>query len=104
MTTQRTTVPDASGVRRPDRLYPGYILDLDGTVYLGDALLPAAAETIAALRAAGSRLVFLSNKPLETPAAYAAALRRMGVPAADGEVVTSIDALLAYFRDQPPAG
>ena len=34
--------------RRPTRLYPGYVFDLDGTVYLGDALLPHAAETIAA--------------------------------------------------------
>jgi HAD superfamily hydrolase (TIGR01450 family) len=104
MTTQRAAASDSSAVRRPDRLYPGYILDLDGTVYIGDELLPDAAETIAALRAGGSRLVFLSNKPLEAPSAYAAALRRMGVPAADGEVVTSIDALLGYFRDHPPAG
>ncbi len=26
---------------RPDRFYTAYIFDLDGTVYLGDALLPA---------------------------------------------------------------
>ena len=32
--------------RRPDRLYRGYVFDLDGTVYLGDALLPTAGETI----------------------------------------------------------
>src|SRR5437762_1683541 len=25
---------------RPDRLYAGYIFDLDGTIYLGDDLLP----------------------------------------------------------------
>jgi ribonucleotide monophosphatase NagD (HAD superfamily) len=38
---------------RPDRLYRGYVFDLDGTVYLGDALLPTAGETINRLRVLG---------------------------------------------------
>ncbi len=37
------------------KLFDAYIFDLDGTVFLGDALLPTAGETIAALRGAGSR-------------------------------------------------
>jgi arabinose operon protein AraL len=49
----------------------GWLFDLDGTVYLGETLLPGAAETIAALRAAGRRVAFLSNKPLYTRADYA---------------------------------
>src|SRR5216110_1758769 len=56
-------------IRLPQR---GWLLDLDGTVYLGDALIPGAAETIAALRADGRRVAFLSNKPLQTRAEYAA--------------------------------
>jgi len=35
----------------------GYLLDLDGTVYLGDHLIDGAAETIAALRERGRRIV-----------------------------------------------
>ena len=34
--------------------FAGYALDLDGTVYLGDDLLPGAGEAIAALRARGA--------------------------------------------------
>ena len=46
--------------------YEGYILDLDGTVYLGDQLIPGARRDASRwLRAAGRRVVFLSNKPLE---------------------------------------
>jgi ribonucleotide monophosphatase NagD (HAD superfamily) len=61
-----------------ERFFRGYVLDLDGTVYLGDELLPRAKPTIEALRAAGSRVVFLSNKPLQTRADYAAKLTRLG--------------------------
>jgi HAD superfamily hydrolase (TIGR01450 family) len=90
-------------IRPADRIYPGYVLDLDGTVYLGGAPLPGAVEAISRLRALGSRFVFLSNNPLWSPSTYAEKLRSMGVPVEDGEVVSSTDALLAYLRDRPPA-
>jgi phosphoglycolate/pyridoxal phosphate phosphatase family enzyme len=73
-------------VRLPHR---GWLLDLDGTVYLGEALVPGAAETIAVLRADGRRVAFLSNKPLETRADYARKLTRLGVPAAADDVINS---------------
>lgn len=83
---------------RLDRRFDGYVFDLDGTVYLGDGLLPGARDTVLALRAAGSRTVFLTNKPLERPADYAAKLTRLGIPAQPTEVVSSTDALLRYLR------
>jgi ribonucleotide monophosphatase NagD (HAD superfamily) len=72
-----------------ERFFHGYVLDLDGTVYLGDELLPGAKRAIEALRAAGSRVVFLSNKPLRTRADYAAKLTRLGVPTSPDEVINS---------------
>ncbi|HEY6104110.1 MAG TPA: HAD family hydrolase, partial [bacterium] len=44
--------------RRPDRLFGGYVLDLDGTVYLGDSLLPGAKEVLHELREAGRPVLF----------------------------------------------
>lgn len=82
---------------RVERQYEGYVFDLDGTLYLGDALLPGARDAVLALRAAGSRTVFLTNKPLERPADYAAKLSRLGIPATPAEVVSSTDALLRYL-------
>ncbi|HLO34431.1 MAG TPA: hypothetical protein VK194_00040, partial [Candidatus Deferrimicrobium sp.] len=67
------------GLRRPDRIYPGYVFDLDGTVYLDDHLLPGARESIAAIRARGSRVLFLTNKPLDRPATYARKLSDLGI-------------------------
>ena len=81
-----------------ERQFDGYVFDLDGTVYLGDGLLPGALDAVLSLRAAGSRTVFLTNKPLERPADYAAKLTRLGIPAEAREVVSSTDALLRYLR------
>jgi NagD protein len=92
----------AGPLTRPKRVYPGYVFDLDGTVYLGDALLPHAAETIQELKRRGSRVVYVTNKPLETADDYARKLTRLGVPTARSEVVTSVDALVDYLRREHP--
>ena len=88
--------------RRPPRVFRGYALDLDGTVYLGGKLLPGAAEIIARIRAAGSRLVFLTNNPLRSPVSYAEALTGLGIPADPGDVVTPLGVLTAYLADRHP--
>lgn len=88
--------------RHPTRLFPGYVLDLDGTVYLGDALLPGAKRTIETLRAAGSRVVFLSNKSLETRADYAAKLSRLSIPTAPDEVINSSWVLTRWLEQEAP--
>jgi arabinose operon protein AraL len=67
-------------------------------VYLGEALLPGAKETIAALRAAGRRVAFLSNKPLYTRGDYAEKLTRLGIPTAVDEVVHSSVVLASHLR------
>ena len=83
----------------PTRIYPGYVFDLDGTLYLGDDLLPGAAETLRHLRSEGARIAFLTNKPLELPIDYAAKLTQLGIPAEAADVVSSTDALLLYLRE-----
>ena len=97
-----TTALPRALLRRPTRLFGGYVFDLDGTLYLGDHLLPGAAETVAAIRKHGARVAFLTNKPLERPAAYAAKLRDLGIPAEAAEVVSSTDALVRYLREAAP--
>jgi HAD superfamily hydrolase (TIGR01450 family) len=89
-----------SVVRLPDRHFAGYIFDLDGTVYLGDRLLPGAGETILHLRASGARVAFLTNNPLSMPAAYAQKLTALGVPTQPDNVVSSTDALLRYLGER----
>jgi NagD protein len=83
-------------------VYPGYVFDLDGTVYLGDSLLPQAGETIRELRRRGSRTVFVTNKPLETADEYADKLTHLGIATTRADVVTSVDALVDYLRREHP--
>jgi arabinose operon protein AraL len=77
----------------------GVIFDLDGTVYLGEEALPGAVETLAELRRQGKRLLFVSNKPLEPRLTYARKLSRMGIPAKEGDVITSAGVLGSYLSN-----
>jgi NagD protein len=83
-------------------MYDAYIFDLDGTIYLGDHLLPGAAETVAALRAAGRRTIFLSNNPTKTRAQYAAKLTGMGIPTPVDDIVNSSFVMVRWLLREAP--
>ncbi len=86
----------------PDQLYDAYIFDLDGTVYLGEALLPGAGATITRLRNMGRRAVFLSNNPTHTRAQYAAKLTRLGLPTPAEDVINSSYVMVDFLRRRLP--
>jgi glycerol-1-phosphatase len=69
--------------------YRAVLLDLDGVLFRGDRIVPRASETLTELRAAGTRIVFLTNNSARTPEQVAAKLRGLGIDADAGEVVTS---------------
>jgi len=87
---------------RPRFPYRGWLLDLDGTIYLGERLIPGADAAVGVLRAAGRRVAFLSNKPLQTRAEYAAKLSRLGVPATPDDVINSSLVLARHLRERDP--
>lgn len=86
----------------PPEMYDGYAFDLDGTVFLGDAPLPGAIDTIRRIREAGRAIVFVTNNPLHTAEDYAAKLRGFGARATAADVVTATDALVSYLRSASP--
>jgi HAD superfamily hydrolase (TIGR01450 family) len=90
------------GLRPPPRLFGGYALDLDGTVYLDETLLPGAAATVATIRAAGAGVVFLTNNVLQSAASYAQRLSRLGVPATEADVLTPLAVLTNYLATRHP--
>ena len=88
--------------RLPSRLYRAYFFDLDGTVYLGDEPLPAAVQTIQALKDAGALVRYLSNNPTRTPGEYADKLTRLGIPTVDAHVITTIQTTIWWLKNNYP--
>ncbi len=87
-----------------DTAYDVALLDLDGTVYLGGAAIPGAAEALRKADAAGLRLAYVTNNAFRTPAAIAELLTSFGVPAAPQDVVTSGQAAARMLAERLPAG
>jgi HAD superfamily hydrolase (TIGR01450 family) len=96
-------VPGTNGQRIADR-YDGWLLDLDGVVYVGDQALPGAPETIGALRDRGDPVVFVTNDPRSARDEFAAKLTRLGVPSSRDDVLTSGSATAAYLERHGRAG
>ena len=68
---------------------PSVVLcDLDGVVWLAHQPIPGSVEAIASMRAAGSRVVFVTNNSFSTYSQQVAALAAIGIEA-DGDIVTS---------------
>lgn len=84
--------------------YDVALLDLDGVVYVGQRAVPGAPEALAKARAAGQRTAFVTNNASRTPGAVAALLTRVGVPAAEQDVVTSAQAAARLLAERLPRG
>ncbi|MFI7481510.1 HAD-IIA family hydrolase [Kocuria sp. M1R5S2] len=91
-----------AGRAAPARMYDGYLFDLDGTVYLGDELLPGAHELITALREQGRQTLFLSNNPTKDPQMYAEKLGRLGLPTPTSHIVNTVVTMAAWLRRETP--
>ena len=89
-------------VEHLERTYTAYIFDLDGTIYLDDALLPTVTDTIDQLRATGRRVLYLSNNPTRTHQNYAAKLTGLGLPTEAADVINSSLVMVHYLRQEMP--
>ena len=83
--------------------HDGFLIDLDGVVYVGDTALPGAAATLAAIRARGKRIVFLTNDPRSSRTQYRLKLESMGVEVAEEEILSSGYATAIFLRNERDA-
>jgi len=83
-------------------MFKGFIFDLDGTIYLSDTLIPEADRVVQLIRERGRRVVFISNKPLQTREDYAAKLTRLGIPTKTDEVINSTLVMTKYLKKNDP--
>lgn len=79
-------------------------LDLDGVIWRGDEAVPGSAAAVARLRAAGRRVVFVTNNSAATVASYLAKLAAHGVPAEPDDLLTSAQAAAALLTEELSPG
>ena len=87
---------------RPDRLYAAYGFDLDGTISLGDELLPGAKELVEALRDRGAAVRFVSNNPTRDLEQYAAKLAGLGLPTPVEHIVNTTVTMTRWLLEHRP--
>ena len=74
-----------------------FVLDLDGTFYIGERLLPDSLRFLGRVRETGRRYLFFTNNSSKTKQRYVEKLRGMGVPVTDADIVTSGDVCVDYL-------
>ena len=73
-----------------------FLLDMDGTFYLGDRLIDGSLEFLDALARTGRTARFLTNNSSKSARVYTEKLARMGVPEVYREVISSGHAAAHY--------
>ena len=101
ITQERTSEHDGRG-SVPTHLYDAYIFDLDGTIYLGEELLPGAAQLVNTLRTQGKPVRFISNNPTKNPEQYAEKLTRLGLPTPVEEITNTVVSMTQWLLDNYP--
>jgi HAD superfamily hydrolase (TIGR01450 family) len=84
--------------------FDGFLIDLDGVVWIGREFVPGAAEALGGLLEAGKEIVFVTNNSVKPPQAYAVRLREAGIEAADDRVITAGAATARLAAEQVGAG
>lgn len=79
-----------------------FLLDMDGTIYLGPNPLPGAPEFIRYLQASGRKHLFFTNNPTRDAHQYCEKLADMGIDACPDDVLTSGEATSRYLVHATP--
>lgn len=87
---------------RPTELHEAYVFDMDGTIYLGDELLPGAARMIRELRRREIPVRYLSNNPTKDPEQYAEKLERLGLPTPVSNIANTVVTTTHWLQDHHP--
>lgn len=86
----------------PDVFFDAYLFDLDGTIYLGNELLPGARELIENLRGRGAKTVFLSNNPTRDPEMYVRKLTGLGIAVRHEEIINTVVTTVLWLKQHHP--
>lgn len=77
-----------------------FMLDMDGTFYLDDHLLPGARQLLELEKTAPFSTLFLTNNSSRSTADYVQRLARLGVQVPPEKILTSGEAAISYMQHQ----
>lgn len=86
----------------PTEFYDAYIFDMDGTIYLGDHLLPGAKRLIEELRRRDIPVRFLSNNPTKDPHLYVDKLERLDIPTPLEDIANTVVTMTRWLKNHHP--
>ena len=75
-----------------------FLLDMDGTIYIDEELFPRTKPFLADIKRMGGRYLFLTNNSSKSVKAYVEKLGRLGIPAAEEDFLTSVDAMIDHLK------
>jgi HAD superfamily hydrolase (TIGR01450 family) len=84
--------------------FDGFLVDLDGVVWIGRELVPGAVETLQELLGAGKEICFVTNNPGRPAGTYVERLRETGVPVTDDRVITAGESTARLAVEEAGAG
>ena len=77
-----------------------FLMDMDGTVYVGDRKIEGAFEALDRIRREGRKVVFLTNNSSKTPSAYVKKLSQMGYPATEKDIFSSGEVTIRFLHEK----
>lgn len=87
-----------------DRIKKGacFVFDLDGTIYLGNRLLPGAKDLLSFLETHGIAYFFMTNNSSRSKSDYVHKLAGIGLPVPAEKIITSGEATAIYLQKNWP--
>lgn len=77
-----------------------FLLDMDGTIYLDDALFDGTLDFLAYIRSVGGRYMFLTNNSSKSVGKYIEKLAKLGIPSTKEDFLTSTNATIIHLKQQ----
>lgn len=79
-----------------------FVLDMDGTIYLGDRLFPFTKDFLARVKRAGKEFCFFTNNSSKNRDAYLQKLNGMGISVSPEKMLIANDVILRWLRENRP--
>ncbi len=79
-----------------------FVLDMDGTFYLGDEILDGALDFLEAVKRSGKRYIFFTNNSSVSSENYIEKLERMNCHITRDMIMTSGDVMIRYLKTNRP--